>query len=204
MGKALGPLVAAFIQSAIAQLRATQGQRKWAGLVVLDEVANLASLPALGTWATELRGWDAYLVVAAQSSEQFRKWDQADPNTFIAHHFPMTLVAEGAAEHQLARLVSERHGTHLVTQDAQSANPWRERVPVIPPEQVFGRFQGPGNWVCVFNGHKAGHYSVQPVDTLLDQLQSAVEQRKQREALLKQRAELKGSKRLALKRGMLQ
>jgi len=203
MGKALGPLVAAFIQSAIAQVRDTQGSARWPTLIVLDEVANLADLPMLGTWAAELRGWGAYLVVAAQSSEQFRKWDQHDPTAFITHHFPLTVVAEGAAEQKLAELVSARHGTHIVTQDSQSANPWRERVPVIPPEQVFGRYKGPGNWVCVFNGHKAGHYSLKPVDTLLDQLQSAVEQRKQREALRKQRAELKGSKRLALKRGVL-
>jgi hypothetical protein len=203
MGKALGPLVAAFIQDAIEQLRATQGQRKWASLIVLDEVANVADLPILGTWATELRGWDAYLVVAAQSSEQFRRWDHYDPVAFITHHFPLTLVAEGAAEHQLARLVSERHGTHVVTQDSQSANPWRERVPVVPPEQVFGAYRGPGHWVGIYQGQRARTYSLEPVDALLDRLQSAVQSAEERQELRAQRATVKSAKRLGLREGNL-
>jgi len=200
MGQALGPLVGSLVQDAIAQVRATQGERTWPALIVLDEVANVANLPMLGTWATELRGWHGYLIVAAQSSEQFRKWDRYDPVAFITHHFPLTLVAQGAAEHQLSRLVSERHGTHVVMQDAQSANPWRERVPVIAPEKVFGTYKGPGDWVGVYNGCRAGNYSLQPVDVLLDQLQSAADLRRLREALRAERAALKSTKRLRLRR----
>jgi len=200
VGASLGPLIGAFVENAIEQLRATQGSRKWAALIVLDEVANVASLPMLGTWTTELRGWGAYIVVAGQSSEQFRKWDHYDPTSFITHHFPLTLVAQGAAEHQLARLVSERHGTHIVTQDAQFANPWRERVPVIAPEHVFGAYEGPGHWVAIYNGLRAGDYALQSVDALLDQLQNAIQHRKE---LQQRRATLSSTRRIGLKRGIL-
>jgi len=200
-GKALGPLVAALIQDAIAQLRATQGQRHWAGLVVLDEAPNVADLPNMPTWATELRGWDAYLILAAQSSEQIRKWDPYNPVAFITHHFPLTLVAQGAAEQDLAHLVSERHGTHVVRQNVQANNPWYERVPVIPTEEVFGAHRGPGHWVAIHNGRRTRIYRLKPVNELLERLTVAVQRVQRRDELRAQRAALKSAKRLELPKG---
>jgi len=201
MGKALGPLVAALIQDAISQLRATQGQRHWVALVVLDEAPNVADLPNVPTWATELRGWDAYLILAAQSSEQFRKWDPHNPVAFITHHFPLTLVAQGAAEHDLARLISERHGTHVVRQNVQATNPWYERVPVIPPEEVFGAHRGPGHWVAIYHGQRTRIYKLRSVDDLLKRLALAVQRVEHREELRAKRVALKSAKRLELPKG---
>jgi len=197
LGTALGPLVGALVDDAVAQLRAAQGSRKWRALVVLDEVANVAHLPAMPTWATELRGWDAFLIVAAQSSEQFRRWDAHNPTAFLVHHFPLVLTAQGAAEHELARLISERHGTQVVTHRKtwQNETEWHERRPVLAPEHVFGHAMGPGRWAAIVHGRLARSYTLEPVDTLLDRLEAAVRLVQRREA---ERASRKGTERFAL------
>lgn len=203
MGQSLGPLVAALIQDAVAELRRTQGQRKWAALVVLDEAPNIANLPSVPTWATELRGWDAYLVVAAQSSEQFRKWNPHNPVGFVTGHFPLMLVAQGAAEHDLARLISERHGTKIVTHHKgwQNEHEWHERVPVLRPEHVFGVHMMPGHWAGVSHGRLVGSWTLEPADVLLQRLDAAVQRVERRAALREERAGMRGSKRLVLRKG---
>jgi type IV secretory pathway TraG/TraD family ATPase VirD4 len=201
LGQSLGPLVAALVQDAIAALRATQRVRPWAALIVLDEAPNIAHLPNVPTWATELRGWDAYLILAAQSSEQFRKWNNAAPVPFITHHFPLTLVAQGAAEHELAKLVSERHGTHIVTHNKATEKEWRERRPVLAPEHVFGDSMGPGRWAAIAHGRLVRTWTLEPVDVLLARLEAAVQRQERRTALRAERASMRGTGRSGLKQG---
>jgi len=179
-GRNVGPLVAAFIQDAVSELRKSQRSRPV--LIILDEVSNLAQLPALGTWATELRGWRAYLVVAAQSSRQFVNWDSSQPEKWILQHFPRTLVAAGAPEHTLAEMVSSAHGTRLVTHEMGDAPIYRERRPVIPPEDVFLDSGSPGVWVDLYMGRRVDILQLPMAQEVTAVLQEAVARVEQREA----------------------
>jgi hypothetical protein len=179
-GRNVGPLVAALIQDAVVELR--KSQRRFPALIILDEVSNLAQLPNLGTWATELRGWGAYLVVAGQSSRQFTNWDSSQPEKWILQHFPRTLVAAGAPEHTLAEMVSSAHGTRLVEHETRDAPIYRERRPVIAPEDVFLDSGSPGVWVDLYMGRRVDILQLPMAQEVTGVLQQAVARVQEREA----------------------
>jgi len=188
-GKNLGPLVAALVQDAVIELR--KSRRRLPALIILDEVSNLARLPDLGAWATELRGWGAHLVVAAQSSRQFAVWDHAQPEKWIMQQFPRILVAAGAPEHTLAEMVSSAHGTRLVTHEMEDAPIYRERRPVIAPEDVFLDSPEPGVWVDLYMSRRVDILQLPMAQEVTGVLQEAVARVEQREARRLERQQAK-------------
>ncbi len=106
----LAPVVVGLISAAVAaQRRRHNGD----ALVLIDELPNIAPLPDLPGWLTELRSWGVTIVGAAQSWGQLTKWGPS--RHAIEQAWPWLALFNGITDTDLVYEISKARGDQLVT-----------------------------------------------------------------------------------------
>jgi len=106
----LAPVVVGLVSAAIAaQRRRHNGD----ALVLIDELPNIAPLPDLPDWLTELRSWGVTIVGAAQSWGQLGKWGRS--RQAVEQAWPWLALFNGITDTGLVGEISKARGDELVT-----------------------------------------------------------------------------------------
>lgn len=111
----LAPVVVGLVSAAIAaQRRRHNGD----ALVLIDELPNIAPLPDLPDWLTELRSWGVTIVGAAQSWGQLGKWGRS--RQAVEQAWPWLALFNGITDTGLVGEISKARGDELVTRQVFS------------------------------------------------------------------------------------
>lgn len=166
--------VGTLIDDAVAALR--RAGRQSPAIIVIDEAANVAHLPALGTWATEVRAWGGLLVIALQNLLQAQVWSP-HPEDWCLATFPRILAAADASELGLAQRVSDQAGwrEETISENAKtSGGGWttsyrKERRRALEASDVLRADSDPGRraWVQIERGRKVNVWQIPPADEVL-------------------------------------
>jgi type IV secretory pathway TraG/TraD family ATPase VirD4 len=106
----LAPVVVGLVSAAIA---AQRRRRNGDALVLIDELPNIAPLPDLPGWLTELRSWGVTIVGAAQAWGQLTKWGKS--RQAVEQAWPWLALFNGITDTGLVTEISKARGDQLVT-----------------------------------------------------------------------------------------
>lgn len=112
----LAPVVVGLVSAAIAaQRKAHNGD----ALVLIDELPNVAPLPDLPGWLTELRSWGVTIVGAAQTWGSLSRWGANQ--RAVEQAWPWLALFNGITDTALVTEISKARGDQLVTRQVFSS-----------------------------------------------------------------------------------
>ncbi|MGH9300372.1 MAG: type IV secretory system conjugative DNA transfer family protein [Acidimicrobiales bacterium] len=164
----LAPVVVGLVSAAIAAQRRRQNSD---ALLLIDELPNIAPLPDLPGWLTELRSWGVTIVGAAQAWGQLTKWGNS--RQAVEQAWPWLALFNGITDVGLVQEISKARGDQLVTRKVfttGSSSQWHSGgagggsqtgtseqhawEPLMRPEHVVGTLEA--GYVRLINGRLPG------------------------------------------------